>query len=115
LISQIVLRVARRWTEDSPQAVDDLIQDTHLKLYAKRTRLLPSLKSVHGDADYGYMKVFTANLVHDHFKDSRSAKWGGETAAAPLDEEDGGDSSPDTKTVQALLEREMLIGLSLTN
>ncbi len=110
LIARVVRRVARKWGEDSPQVVDDLIQDTYLKLCAERTRLLESLKPVHGDAIYGYIKVFTANLVHDHFKASRSAKRGGGSAAASIDGEDRGDSSRGAKTAQALLEREVLIG-----
>ncbi len=72
LIARVVLRVARQWGETSPQAVDDLIQDTYLKICSERERLLGSFTSPHADAIYGFMKVFTANLVHDHFKASRA-------------------------------------------
>jgi|HubBroStandDraft_6_1064221.scaffolds.fasta_scaffold142199_1 RNA polymerase sigma-70 factor (ECF subfamily) len=110
LIARVVQRVARKWGENSSQVVDDLIQDTYLKLCAERARLLLSLKQVHGDATYGYLKVFTANLVHDHFKASRSAKRGGGRAAASIDDEVGSDSSRDSKSAQTLLDREVLIG-----
>jgi RNA polymerase sigma-70 factor (ECF subfamily) len=77
LISRAVLRVANRWGETSPQLVDDLIQETYLKLCADHCRVLQSFRSAHKDGIYGYIKVFTANLVHDHFKALRSKKRGG--------------------------------------
>lgn len=109
LIARVVLRVSRKWGENSPQVVDDLIQDTYLKLCAERTNLLQNFKPAHADAIYGYIKVFTANLVHDHFKSLRSAKRGGLTAPISVDSEDGGDSSSVPRTPPALLEREVLI------
>jgi RNA polymerase sigma-70 factor, ECF subfamily len=110
LIARVVLRVARKWGEDSPQVVDDLIQDTYLKLCAERTRLLQNFKPIHEDAMYGYIKVFTANLVHDHFKAWRSAKRGGLSVTVSIDGEDSRDSSYGSKRAQAQLEREVLIG-----
>jgi RNA polymerase sigma-70 factor (ECF subfamily) len=77
LIARVVVRVAGRWGESSPQLIDDLVQETYLKLYSDRARLLPNFKSVHEDAIYGFIKVFTTNLVHDRFKVSRSQKRGG--------------------------------------
>ena len=75
LIAGVVLRVCRKWGEDAPQTVDDLIQETYLKLCADQARLR-TFESAHPDAIYGYLKVFTANLVHDHFKAVSSQKRG---------------------------------------
>src|SRR5258707_11669866 len=86
LIATVALRVASRWGDSSPQAVDDLIQETYLKLCAGNFRILRSFKSQHPDAFYGYLKVVTANLVHDHFKAAHSGKRGSgavEVAADP--------------------------------
>jgi RNA polymerase sigma-70 factor (ECF subfamily) len=74
LIARVVVRVARQWGENAPHVFDDLIQDTYLKLYAERTNLSQKFKPTHPEAVYAYIKVFTANLVHDHFKASRSQK-----------------------------------------
>jgi RNA polymerase sigma-70 factor (ECF subfamily) len=74
LIARVVLRIARHWGEASPQTIDDLIQDTYLKLCADRTNFSRRFKPAHRDAVFGYIKVFTANLVHDYFKASRSQK-----------------------------------------
>jgi RNA polymerase sigma-70 factor, ECF subfamily len=76
LIATVALRVARRWGEPSPQTVDDLVQETYLKLCADNFRLLYNFKPNHPDAFYGYLKVVTANLVHDHFKAAHSSKRG---------------------------------------
>jgi RNA polymerase sigma factor (sigma-70 family) len=77
LIASVVLRLARQWGQTSPQAIDDLIQDAYLKLCADRGLILQNFRPAHKDAIYGYIKVFTANLVHDHFKAARSQKRGG--------------------------------------
>jgi RNA polymerase sigma-70 factor (ECF subfamily) len=85
LIAAVVLRTAHRWGEMSPQIVDELIQETYLKFCADKCRLLRSFHSTQDDAIYGYVKVVTANLVHDHFKASRAEKRGGSVVTAPID------------------------------
>ena len=82
LIATVALRVARRWGESSPQLVDDLVQETYLKLCADDCRLLRSFQPQHPDAFYGFLKVVTANLVHDHFKATQSAKRGADLLAS---------------------------------
>jgi len=76
LIATVALRIARRWGEPSPQLVDDLVQETYLKLCADNFHKLRDFKSQHPDAFYGYLKVVTANLVYDHFKAANSSKRG---------------------------------------
>jgi len=77
LIARVAIRVAREWGEESKQVVDDLIQDTYLKLFENRRDLAERFKPAHTDAIFGYIQVFTTNLVHDRFKASRSQKRGG--------------------------------------
>lgn len=79
LIATVALRVSRRWGEPSPQLIDDLVQETYLKLCENNFRLLRSFEPHHPDAFYGYLKVVTANLVHDYFKTKRAAKRGSGT------------------------------------
>ena len=76
LIATVARRVARRWGESSPQLIDDLVQETYLKLCDDNFRMLRKFKSDHPDAVYGYPNVVTANLVHDHFKAAHSSKRG---------------------------------------
>jgi RNA polymerase sigma-70 factor, ECF subfamily len=76
LIATVALRVARRWGDSSLQVVDDLVQETYVKLCADNFHILRSFKSQNPNAFYGYVKVVTANLVHDHFKAAHSGKRG---------------------------------------
>jgi RNA polymerase sigma-70 factor (ECF subfamily) len=108
LIATVVLRTARRWGETSTHIVDELIQDTYLKLCAHNARLLRSFTPEHPGAAYGYIKVLTANLVHDHFKLSRSQKRGGgvETDSTEIASDFG---RPRGLTEAEILERDLLI------
>ena len=86
LIATVALRVARRWGESSPQLIDDLVQETYLKLCDDNFRMLRKFKSDHPDAFYGYLNVVTANLVHDHFKAAHSSKRGSGAIEIAADE-----------------------------
>jgi RNA polymerase sigma-70 factor (ECF subfamily) len=107
LIATVVLRVCRKWGEGSPQVVDDLVQETYLKLCMGRARL-QNFQPAHPDAIYGYLKVFTANLVHDYFKSLHSARSGGASVTVPVDADEGGRPTG-APTPSALVEREVLL------
>ncbi|MGH9581257.1 MAG: RNA polymerase sigma factor, partial [Terriglobales bacterium] len=102
----VVLRSARRWGEDSPQLVDELVQETYLKLCADDCRMLREFQPRHPDSIYGYLKVVAANVVYDHFRAARSAKrrspQQSETMADPA-APSGSDGSP------AAVERRVLL------
>src|SRR5438132_13891705 len=76
LIAGVVLRTASRWGQSLPAEVDDLIQETYLKICADRKRLLSEFTPRHPEAFYGYLKIVTANVVHDHFRALYSHKRG---------------------------------------
>jgi RNA polymerase sigma-70 factor (ECF subfamily) len=76
LIATVILRTASRLGDSSKQTVDDLIQETYLKLCADDFRILRSFKQQHTDAFIGYIKVVTANVVRDHFKSFHTQKRG---------------------------------------
>jgi len=74
LIATVILRTASRLGDSSKQTVDDLIQETYLKLCADNFRILRSFEQQHPDAFTGYVKVVTANVVRDHFKSAHAKK-----------------------------------------
>jgi len=76
LIARVIIRISRQRGVVSSQVVDDLVQDTFLKFCADRDGFIRNFKPVHEGAVFGYIKVFTANLVHDHFKVAHSQKRG---------------------------------------
>jgi RNA polymerase sigma-70 factor (ECF subfamily) len=76
VIAAAVLRTARRACEPPRQLLDDLIQDTYLKLCNNHCRLLRSFQPAHSNSIYGFLQVMAANVVHDHFKAERAEKRG---------------------------------------
>lgn len=84
LIAGVVFRTTQKWGESSPLTMDDLIQDTYLKLCADDYRLLRAYDPKHPDAIYGYLKIITANVVHDRFKALHSEKRGGDQIVEDL-------------------------------
>jgi DNA-directed RNA polymerase specialized sigma24 family protein len=78
LISQVVTRTARRWNASWSTETEDLVQETYLKLYRQRTRLLGGLEGRQPAEVFALVKVVATNLVHDHFKRTRCCKRGGQ-------------------------------------
>lgn len=76
VVAAAVLRTARRWGEPSKSQVDDLVQDTYLKLCEDDSRLLRTFHSRHEDSIYGFLRVVAANVVHDHYKSAWAVKRG---------------------------------------
>jgi RNA polymerase sigma-70 factor (ECF subfamily) len=75
-ISLSIIRVAYQWGHAPQQVVDDLIQETYLKLCADKCRLLHQFAVEHPDAVVGYVKTVAVNVAHDCFKALHSQKRG---------------------------------------
>ena len=76
VISLTALRTANRWGNTSKAVLEDLIQEIYLKLCEDDFRLLKQFEFRDEDAIYGFLKVVTANIVHDHFRHFRAKKRG---------------------------------------
>jgi RNA polymerase sigma-70 factor (ECF subfamily) len=109
LIAGVVLRVCRQWAQSSPQLIDDLVQETYLKLCADRFRLLRAFRPCHKDAMYGYIKVFAANLARDYFKTAHAQKRGGTTGTDSLDAETVRETVVKRTSLSETLERKLII------
>lgn len=109
VIASVALRVACQWGDASPQVVDDLIQETYLKLCSDRLRILATFNPEHADAIYGFIKVFTANLVQDHFKASRAMKRGGLAETLSVDGDTTVAHLTHNQSEAATLERKLLL------
>jgi RNA polymerase sigma-70 factor (ECF subfamily) len=97
LIARTVVRVARRFDAAAPEVVEDLIQDTYLKLCQRGGQILRQWRGPHEKADYGFIKVFTANVVVDHFR-ALNAQSRGSSATVPLasvEDTAGAESAPE--------------------
>ena len=92
-ISLSILRTVHKWGNLPQQVVDDLVQETYLKLCADKCRLLLEFAVQHPEGVIGYIKTIAINVTHDHFKSLHSQKRGaGETDQFPEDAEPQADS-----------------------
>jgi RNA polymerase sigma-70 factor (ECF subfamily) len=107
IIAAAVLRTARRSFEPSRQLVDDLIQDTYLKLCNNHCRLLRSFHPEHSNSIYGFVKVMAANVVHDHFKAERAEKRGAGRRTESFSEHVQSDPEARATGSSAALERQI--------
>ena len=107
-ISLSILRIAYQWGGTPQQIVDDLVQETYLKLCADKCRLLRDFAVQHPEAVAGYIKTIAVNVAHDHFKSLHSQKRGsGETSQLMEDVEPQARSGD--LGGQAAMEREVLL------
>lgn len=76
LIAGVINRCVSRRVGSNPALVDDLVQETYLKLYANNCKPLRdfNFQSEHGF--FGFLKVVASHVVEDHFRGSRSQKRG---------------------------------------
>jgi len=107
-ISLSIIRTTRRWGFSPQEVVDDLVQDTYLKLCADRCRLLYEFAITHREAINGYVKTVAINVAHDYFKSQKSHKRGGRLVVQ-ADEELEPKARPDSLGGQDAMEREILL------
>lgn len=107
-ISLSIIRTAYLWDQVSAHMVDDLVQETYLKLCADRCRLLHAFSEEHPEAIDGYIKTMATNVARDHFKARYSQKRG-----AGKDHESLSDVDPSARTDSLgsaeILERQVLL------
>jgi RNA polymerase sigma-70 factor (ECF subfamily) len=75
-IALSITRIAWQWGAMPHQIVDDLVQETYLKLCTEKCRLLCEFTLQHPGAALGYIKTVAVNVAHDHFKSLHSQKRG---------------------------------------
>lgn len=97
VISSAVRRIAYRYGTPNDAVIDELIQDTFVKVCNDGCRMLRDFKPQHPDAFYGMLKVTAANLAHDYFRRPRP----------PITELE--EFIPDSRSGPASIEREILL------
>jgi RNA polymerase sigma-70 factor (ECF subfamily) len=85
-ISLSIVRTAQLWGQSSRQLLEDLIQETYLKICADHCRLLADFAAQHPEAVSGYVKATAVNVVHDHFKAVHAKKRGAGQAQESVEE-----------------------------
>jgi len=75
-IAVVVMRVAGRFGNVARDTIDDLIQETYLRLCSDNYSVLRRFVEQHPNAFVAYIKTVAANVARDYFKASYSAKRG---------------------------------------
>jgi len=68
LIAASVSRVVRRHGAPSPALIDDLVQETYLRLCKDNCRTLREFRAQHDEAIFGYIKVIATSVALDHYR-----------------------------------------------
>jgi RNA polymerase sigma-70 factor (ECF subfamily) len=77
VLSLCIKRTACKWGRDPRQFVDDLLQETYLKLCADTCRSLLDFAQQHPENEVlAYIKTIGINVARDHFKSLHSRKRG---------------------------------------
>jgi RNA polymerase sigma-70 factor (ECF subfamily) len=106
-ISLSIIRAAYQWGEIPQQVVDDLVQDTYLKLCTNKCCQLLEFGARHPDAILGYVKTIAVNVAHDHFKSLHSQKRGSGKVSQIMENADPR-AAPSEPGGQEAMEREVL-------
>jgi RNA polymerase sigma-70 factor (ECF subfamily) len=76
-ISLSIRRAACQWGMDPRQFVEDLLQETYLKLYTDNCEKLLEFAQQHSEQEtLAYIRTIAINVAHDHFKSLHSKKRG---------------------------------------
>ena len=85
VIAGTAMRTSRRFGESAPELIDDLVQETYLRICANRCRILREFQPENADAIFGWLKTVAFSVVHDHFRGGLAAKRGAGRRDAALD------------------------------
>jgi RNA polymerase sigma-70 factor (ECF subfamily) len=80
LIASSAARVVRRYGQPNLALVDDLTQETFLRLCRDNCRALRDFQAQHDEAIFGYIKVIATSVALDHFRARAAHKRRGEVA-----------------------------------
>lgn len=99
VIASTVLRTARGYGVASYEFVDDLIQETYLRLCANRYRVLREFDPNHADAIFGLLRAVAFSVTQDHFRSGLAQKRG-RGQVVQLDGEGRGRVAPESGHVE---------------
>jgi RNA polymerase sigma-70 factor (ECF subfamily) len=101
LIASSVSRVAGRYGVPNRALVDDLTQETFLKICKENGRVLREFEVRHEKAIFGYIKVIATSVAMDHFRTRSTQKRSGEVSDG--EEHSGSRAAPDRIEQQTFL------------
>jgi RNA polymerase sigma-70 factor (ECF subfamily) len=89
VIARSALRVAMRHGTSESSLIDDLVQETYLKICANECKLLRTFIPQQSDSTFAFLKVVASSVAQDYFKARLAEKRGPQAKAETLDEVSG--------------------------
>ncbi|HLJ28932.1 MAG TPA: sigma-70 family RNA polymerase sigma factor [Candidatus Angelobacter sp.] len=86
LIAAVVVKTLRRCVHPTPNLVDDLVQETYLKLCVNDFRALRDFECRHEHALAGFLKTVASNVTQDYLRSALSIKRGSGKGEDNLDD-----------------------------
>lgn len=86
LIAGVVTKCVMRRRSRNPAPIDDLVQDTFVKLCANNFKALREFNFQSEQAFYAFLKVVASHLVEDYFRRKKSKKHGDSVEEEDIDE-----------------------------
>jgi RNA polymerase sigma-70 factor, ECF subfamily len=74
VIAGTVIRTARRLGKSAPAPIDDLVQDTYVKICSNRCRILREFRPDAAEAIFGLLKTVAFSVTHDYFRGGLAVK-----------------------------------------
>jgi RNA polymerase sigma-70 factor, ECF subfamily len=87
LIVRSISRVVSRYGASDPALIDDLVQDTFLRLCKENRRVLREFEARHETAIFSYIKVIATSVALDHFRARSSQKRAAEIQTGDVNSE----------------------------
>ncbi len=86
LIAGVVNKCVFRRGSPNPALVDDLVQDTYMKLCANNFKALRNFEFRHENALFGFLKVIATNVAEDYYRKQDNEKHGGGRQEVDIEE-----------------------------
>lgn len=107
LIASVITKTLRRCIRPAPTLIDDLVQETYLKLCVDNFKALRRFECRHERSLAGFLKVVASNVTQDYLRSSLSQKRG--SGKGEEDIEDAVMNAESSGSAATLTERQVVL------
>jgi RNA polymerase sigma factor (sigma-70 family) len=86
VIRATVIKTGRRFTEMPSDLIDDLVQDTYVRIFDQKCKILRSFEARHEASIFAFIQAVSFSVVQDHFRYASAQKRGGKSTTLPIQE-----------------------------
>jgi RNA polymerase sigma factor (sigma-70 family) len=85
VIAATVIKTARRFGPAGTEVIDDLIQDTYMRIFSGNCRILKEVRVEDKSRLFGFVQSVAFSVVQDHFRQQYAQKRGGRAPLVSMD------------------------------